>query len=236
MRALLIAGYDVASSQEALRLATPPDVAAVGVHPHDASGFDSRAEAQLRSWLANPAVAAVGETGLDFHYPNSARKTQEEVFAVHVALAAQSGLPLVIHCRDAYPEVRARLAAQPNPACGVVHSFDGEQDDARELLDLGYFLGVGGIATYPKSERLRSVLRWAGPQRLLLETDSPYLPPQPVRGRRCEPEHALLTARLLAPLLDLSLEELDAITTANAARCFPRWAAHLASPSQTRVC
>jgi TatD DNase family protein len=217
-----------ASSQSVVRLAEsqPGLYAAVGIQPNYAG------QAALGDWdrivaLAGcPRVVALGETGLDRYWNFTPFEVQQDYFDRHLRLSQQRGLPLVIHCRDADADLLPMLceAAARGPLAGVLHSFSGDQATAEECLQLGLFLSFSGAVTYTnkKFEPLRAVAAAVPGDRILIETDSPYLVPHPLRGRqkRNEPAHLVLTARRLAELRGLSPEEFSAQTAANARRLF----------------
>jgi TatD DNase family protein len=199
-----------------------PDVwATVGIHPHDASLADDAAVAALRELAAQPRVVALGELGLDFHYDHSPRPRQREAFAAQLRVARELGLPVVVHTREADEDTLAILRAEGVPHGGVLHCFSGGEPLARAGLELGLHVSFSGILTFPKADALRAVARDVVPlDRTLVETDSPYLAPVPHRGRRCEPAHVVHTARRLAELHGLTLEDVARITTRNARRLF----------------
>ncbi|HSV08609.1 MAG TPA: TatD family hydrolase [Candidatus Binatus sp.] len=196
-------------------------VAAVGVHPHHASTADDAAFATLTRLAGQPGVVALGETGLDFHYDHSPRPAQRTAFARTVRLAQTLGLPVVIHIREAHAEaVDILRAVGTAPIDGVIHCFTGERDDARRYLDLGLHISVSGIVTFKQAAGLRDAVRTVPLDRLLVETDAPYLAPVPHRGRRNEPAHVRLVAEAVAALHGRPLAEVAAATTANARRVF----------------
>ncbi len=219
-------GYDLPSSHEALRIAQAfGDAAAVGVHPHDAPQLDDAALLELAALARAPHVVAVGEIGLDFHYDHSPRETQEAAFRAQLRLAAEAGLPVLMHCRDAYPDLLRILREDEfTEVSGVAHCFFGSPDEAMALVDLGYTLGVGGGVTFPKSEALRQTLLAVPRDRIVLETDCPYMAPVPRRGKRNEPAYLPLVAQRLAELFEAPVERIALETTANALRLMPRLA------------
>ena len=220
--AVVNAGADVPSSRRSIELARrhPMVFASVGVHPHDAAEADEAAWAELERLAADERVVAVGECGLDFFRDLSPRDVQRQVFARHLALAEAVGLPVIIHCRDAYADCLdiVRAERQP-PVRGVLHCFQGDDAAARGALDLGLHIGVGGTLTFPREEALRQVVAGLPLERLLVETDCPYLTPRPKRGRN-EPAHVTFVARCLAEVLGVSFERVAETTTANARAAF----------------
>ncbi|RMD83870.1 MAG: TatD family deoxyribonuclease [Candidatus Dadabacteria bacterium] len=207
----------------ALAAADPAIRATAGIHPHDAAGYDDAVEARIEKLLAKPEVVAVGETGLDFYYENSPRAAQRAVLARQLALAERYRLPVVLHCRNAEAELLDVLRAERQPPiAGVVHCFTGDYETARRYLDLGLCISLTGIITFKKATALREVVRRLPLERIMVETDAPYLAPEPHRGRRNEPAHVALIARFLAELTGRPFEEVAATTTAVAERLFFR--------------
>jgi TatD DNase family protein len=222
---LVNVGYDLPSSAKAVELAEQfGDRAAVGIHPHDASQWTSESPTTLRKWASSSSrVVALGETGLDYHYNNSPQEVQQQVFRAHIALGKELDLPLIMHCREAYGDL-IRILEEENAGeiGGVAHCFFGTTEDAHKLVEMGFYLGVGGGVTFPKSEALRQTLLTVSRDRILLETDCPYMAPVPYRGKRNEPSYLTYVAERLAELYGVSRDQLEAETTANALRCFPK--------------
>ncbi len=222
---LILPGVEPEGIPRALALAErhPGLYVAVGIHPHVASQFSSQLLAQLRSWARHPRVVAIGEIGLDFYRDRSPREAQREAFRAQLELAGELGLPVIIHQREAreavMEELERWLAARPG-ARGVLHAFSGDPTMARIAVEWGFLLGIGGPLTYPRAESLREAVRAVGLDGLVLETDAPYLPPQPHRGRRNEPAYLRNVAEALAQLLGLPMEQIARQTTANACRLF----------------
>jgi len=216
--AVVNVGTDEATSRLAVALAErdPMVFATVGGHPHDAATFTESTWAEWRRLAAHPRVVAIGECGLDYFRDLSPRDVQRRVFARHLAMAKEVGLPVVIHCRDAYADcleiARAELGV---PARGVMHCFLGDEAAARQALDLGLYLGIGGSLTFPREEALRRVVAGLPLERLVVETDSPYLTPRPMRGRN-EPAFVRFVAERLAGVLGRPLGQVAEATTANA--------------------
>jgi len=214
--AVITVGIDPADSRAAVALAEATEGvwATVGVHPHDAAGLAESDLDDLASLTASPKVVAWGEVGLDFYRNRSPREDQERWFREQVVRARELGLPLVVHDRDAHAETLAILRDEARGGLrGVFHCFSGDEAFAREVLDLGFHLSVPGTVTYPKNEQLRRVVAAVPLERVLLETDCPYLAPQPVRGKRNEPAYAVHTAREVARIRGLELEDVARITT-----------------------
>ena len=219
VRRMLTIGTGVETSRAAVALAgREPDVwAAVGIHPHDAASADDTALAELERLAGVARVVAIGETGFDFFRDFSPRDAQARAFRAQLALARRLGKPVVVHCRDAHAETLAILAeARVGDTGGIMHCFSGDLDVARRCLDLGLLISLAGPVTYPKARALPDVARAVPADRLVVETDCPFLPPQPHRGQRNEPAWLALTAARVAALRGEPLEALAARTTANA--------------------
>ncbi|HTQ04970.1 MAG TPA: TatD family hydrolase, partial [Polyangiaceae bacterium] len=193
----------------------------VGVHPHDASRADSALEAELAELAARPRVVAVGEVGLDYHYDHSPRDTQKDVFRRFIALARRLKKPLVIHTRSAPADTLAILESESaRDVGGIIHCFSEDRAFAARALELGFYLSFSGIVTFKNAKAVHEVAAWAPSDRVLVETDSPYLAPVPLRGKKCEPAFVKHTAARLAELRHADFADLAALTTANAARVF----------------
>ena len=190
-----------------------------GVHPHEAEAATAEELARVRALLSNPRVVAVGECGLDFFYDNAPREVQFSAFRAQVALAGEFGLPLVVHCREADAEMLGELDGGAGEVQGVLHCFSGGDDLLERALDKGWYVSFSGMVTFRKFEGADQ-LRRVPDDRLLVETDAPYLAPVPRRGRRNEPELLVHTARMIAELRGQSIEEIERITTANAERFY----------------
>ena len=219
----VVVGYDLESSARAVALAEsrPELYATVGIHPHDALSATAETLAQLETLAQHTKVVAIGEIGLDFYRDLSPRSAQYEAFHAQMRIAQTDSLPVVIHCRDAYDELLEVLAEYPQVR-GVLHCFSGNETHAQRGLDLGYFLGIGGVITFKSAESLRQIVRTMPRTRLVLETDAPYLAPHPYRGKRNEPAYLTLIARQVAQLWDIPLEKLAEQTEVNTAELFPR--------------
>lgn len=192
-----------------------------GVHPHEAHSWTETLCNQVRQTAqANAKIRAIGETGLDYHYMYSPRDQQWTTFEAQLQLAVQLNLPVVMHTREAEEDTLSVLKMHPVPKTGVAHSFTGSVDLALELLEMGWYIGFNGIVTFKSAQEVREVLRRTPLERLLLETDSPYLTPVPHRGKPNDPSKIPDIARFVAHELNLELEELTAITTRNAETLF----------------
>jgi TatD DNase family protein len=212
-----------------------PDVfAVVGVHPHNAKDCDLKRLDQLRKLAESDRVVAIGETGLDFHYLHSTPHDQERSLRAHLELARECDLPVVIHCRKAESRLAeiVRDAGMP-PKGGVIHCFSAGVEAAKDFLALGFYLSFSGILTFKNASELRAVARIVPVDRVLVETDAPYLAPEPMRGRRNEPAYVRYTLEKLAEVRGDEVESLSAEIALNAARLFgPALNAALRLPRQ----
>ncbi|MGH7215223.1 MAG: TatD family hydrolase, partial [Tepidisphaeraceae bacterium] len=193
---------------------------AVGIHPNHAHAFDLADLPKLRALQADASVVALGEMGLDYHYDFTPRDHQRAVFMAQLRMAAELDRSVVIHCREAVDDTLAVLGEFPG-VHAVFHCFTGTPAEARRVLDAGYLLGFTGPVTYKKNDELRQAVRLTPADRLLVETDAPYLSPEPVRKQKTnEPALIMHTARVVAKVKGMTLDELDAATTSNAERFF----------------
>jgi TatD DNase family protein len=222
VRRMLTIGTEVESSRAAIALAERrPDVwAAVGVHPHDAGDVDDAALNEIERLAGEPRVVAIGEIGLDYFRDLSPRPAQADVFRRLLALARRVGKPVLIHCRDAHADVLGILGEERLPRGGIMHCFSGDVEIARRCLDLGLTISLAGPVTYPNARALPAVARFVPVDRLVVETDCPFLPPQGYRGQRNEPAYLALTAARVAELRGEALPDLAARLTANACALF----------------
>jgi TatD DNase family protein len=202
--------------EAALRLARQHGFiyATVGVHPHDASKATPETFAAMEALAAESKVLAIGEIGLDYHYDFSPRGVQRNVFIEQLKLAGRAGKPIVIHTREAWDDTLLVLREHWSGS-GIMHCFSGGSAEARQALDLGFYLSFGGVLTFPKADALREAARLAPEDRLLIETDAPYLAPVPQRGKRNEPAFMVETARRLAEVRGAAPEHIAEVTTAN---------------------
>lgn len=223
---LLCIGYDLASSHRAAQLAAQNHgmYAAIGIHPEAAAEWSAETAEALAALFRHSAgkIAAYGEIGLDYHWDTVPRSRQGEVFAAQIAFAQTLGpaLPLIIHNRDALADILGVLKSLETPAPVVMHCFTGDTDAARRCLDAGCFLGIGGVASFKKSDAVREAIAYAPLERLLLETDCPYLAPQGKRGRRNEPSYLPAIAETVAAAKNIPLAGVAAVTTATAQALF----------------
>jgi TatD DNase family protein len=215
--AMLVVGTDIESSREAVELAEkhPQLYAAVGIHPHDAGRVTDACYDVIRNLaLSSPRVVAIGEIGLDFYRDRSPRADQERVFRAFLRMARELDKPVIIHDRDAHRQVLDCLREE-GTRCGVLHCFSGDAAMAAEAVAMGLYISIPGTITYPANEALRDVVRGVSIDRMLLETDCPYLSPVPFRGKRNEPSYVRLAAERVAEEKGLSLEDVARITTKN---------------------
>jgi TatD DNase family protein len=223
VRRMVTIGTDGETSRAALALAERhPDVwATAGVHPHDAAESDEAAQGEVERIAAERRVVAIGEVGLDFFRNLSPPETQKRVLRRFLALARRLRKPVVLHCRDAHAEILALLGEERvADVGGIMHCFSGDVAIARRCLDLGLLISLAGPVTYPNARALPDVARFVPGDRLVVETDCPFLPPQGYRGKRNEPAYLTITAARVAELRGEPLDDLAARTTANARRLF----------------
>jgi TatD DNase family protein len=210
--------------EAAIRLADehPGFHATVGVHPHDAAKYTPECSARLAGLLRHPRVVALGEIGLDYHYNFSPPDEQRMVFREQLEIARDARVPIVIHTREAWPDTLSLLEEHwaPTGLGGIMHCFTSGPEEARRCVELGFHIAFGGVLTYPKAEEVRAAAAVVPAERLLLETDAPYLAPVPKRGKRNEPAYLVETARRLAAVRGVTLEEMAALTTRNFQRLF----------------
>ncbi|MFQ5520243.1 MAG: TatD family hydrolase [Candidatus Methylomirabilia bacterium] len=224
VRYLLTVGTDAETSARAVALAeADPDIyASVGVHPHDAAGADEAALAEItRLAETSRKVVAVGEIGLDYYRDLSPREVQVQVFRRQLSFARQLGKPVVIHCREAHLETLEILREEGvKDIRGIMHCFSGDEDAARRCLDLGLLISLAGPVTYPNARKLPGIVKLVPEDRVVVETDCPFLPPQPFRGKRNEPSYLPITAARVAELRGRSVESLGPAMTRNALSLF----------------
>jgi TatD DNase family protein len=197
---------------------------AAGTHPMSAAEEPLASVAELLAFARHPRFVGIGETGLDYHYTADSKAIQQTSLRIHIEAAQETGLPLIIHARDADADMEKILSEgmRAKPYACVMHCFSSGPRLAEAALEMGFTLSISGIAAFPKSQDLRDIFARAPLDRLILETDSPYLAPPPYRGKRNEPAYVAHTARALAPAFGLSVEAFAAQTTANFDRLFPR--------------
>jgi TatD DNase family protein len=198
--------------------------ASVGIHPHEADAHPDIDTAKLVDRARHPRVVAIGETGLDYYYDKSDREQQRTSFRSHIAAARDTGLPLIVHTRDAEDDTASILTEEMGKGAytGVIHCFTASDAFAEVALDLGLFISISGIVTFKNAKDLQATAAKVPQDRLLIETDSPFLAPAPHRGRACEPAFVVDTARFLAEIRGESVDELACYTSANFHRLFTK--------------
>ena len=221
---MTVIGTRAADSEAAVQLSDKEAgvFCAVGIHPNDVEDVDEKEWGRIKNLVDSGKVSAIGETGLDWFRTVASKENQQLFFDRHIGLSQAAELPLVIHTRDSIRDVIDTLAkaTQQKPMTGVLHAFSGTAEEAAEALELGFYIGFAGMVTFRSAESLREVAKTVPLDRLLVETDSPFLSPEPLRGRRNEPSHVVHTARCLANIRGETIESLAAATTANACQLF----------------
>lgn len=215
--------YDKASMERAVHLSRNWDLvyAAVGMHPHDAKDADPAFFQALEGWLKEEKVIAVGEIGLDYHYDNSPRDVQQEIFERQLDIAVKAGLPVVIHSREAHQDTYSMLKKYEGRVIGIMHSYSGSWEMAKSYLDMGYYLSFSGPITFKNSRKLPEVAQNAPLDRILVETDSPYLTPVPFRGKTNKPLFVKYVAQKVAQIKEVPVETLLESVERNVRTLFP---------------
>ena len=199
----------------------PEVYGSVGFHPHDAADLTEDLEQKIRKLAQEEKkLIAIGETGLDYHYMSSSAEIQQQVFKKQLQVAVELNLPVIMHSREAETDTLNILREVPVPSLGVAHSFTSSFEMAKSLIEMGWYIGINGIVTFNNAEDLREVVSWLPLDRLLLETDSPFLTPIPYRGKPNKPAHIPVIATFIAEIRKISLEQLSEQTSANAQRLF----------------
>jgi TatD DNase family protein len=227
VKGMVVVGADLTTSRQAVEVASQNEqiYCTVGIHPHDAAVADAAAIAEIRQLAVNnPKCVAIGEIGLDFYRNRSPRELQESAFRQQLLMAVELDKPVVIHDRDAHQETLS-IIRETGVTKGVMHCFSGDVDFARACLEVGLYISIPGTVTYPSNDQLRDVVAAVPMERLLLETDCPYLSPVPHRGKRNEPAYTRITAEKVAEIKGLTVQDVGRITTMNAGRLFgiPLW-------------
>jgi TatD DNase family protein len=215
---ILTVGCDLESSRASIAIAEkyPNIYAAVGVHPHDAAEINKQTLAEMKGLLVHPRVVALGEIGLDFFRDHCPYVIQRQAFRDQIRLAREVGKPIIVHDRDAHEETIAILTEEhAEEVGGVLHCFSGDMRMAQQCLDLGFYLSFPGTISYPKNDELREVVRQVAIDRMLVETDCPYLSPQKFRGKRNEPAYVRYTAEKVAEIKALNIDDVARITSRN---------------------
>lgn len=226
---IVTVGIDLQSSRQAIDLAGkyPGILAAVGIHPQESKGVKKKDVDELAEMALHPRVVAIGEMGLDFYRNYSPREAQPPVLQWELEVAQKTGLPIIVHCRQAQKEIQEVLATwcesyrlPEGKARGVIHCFNGDLKTAKLYIEMGFYISVGGYIGYPSAGELRNTIKRIPADKLVVETDCPFLPPQKYRGQRNEPVYTLITLGVLAEIKGVSEEEIADRTTQNAIRLF----------------
>ena len=214
---ILVIGFDLKTSQQAVELAINTENlwATVGMHPHDAQDLTNAAMDTFRRLVSHPKVIALGEMGLDYYRDLSPRSIQKTAFEQQLDLAEELDMPIIVHNREAYHDILPILRSRKGRIVGVLHCFSGNVDVMKQALNIGFHIGIGGPVTYKKSDDLQVVAKQVPANRLLIETDCPWLAPQFWRGKRNEPSYVISVVERIAELRGTSTEEIGRITTEN---------------------
>jgi TatD DNase family protein len=214
---ILVVGFDLKTSQQAVELAMNTENlwATVGMHPHDAKDLTNTAMDTFQRLADHPKVIALGEMGLDYYRDLSPRSIQKTAFEQQLDLAEELDMPIIVHNREAYHDILPILRSRKGRISGVLHCFSGDVDIMKQTLDIGFYIGIGGPVTYKKSDDLQTVAKQVPANRLLIETDCPWLAPQFRRGKRNEPSYVISVAERIAELRGTPAEEIGQITTQN---------------------
>lgn len=212
---------DVESLDEVVKIAEqyPMVYATVGIHPHDAKDFNDKVLKKIFELSRHPKVIAIGEIGLDYHYDNSPREAQKSAFVRQLELARDLGLPVVVHSREAFDDT-IKILKESGVSRGVLHCFSGNLSQAKKAIELGFLISISGVVTFKNAKKIKEVAQFVPDDYLLIETDAPYLAPEPMRGKGNEPAFLIYTARELAELRGLTVEDIDRITTVNTYKLF----------------
>lgn len=212
---------DVESLDEVVKIAEqyPMVYATVGIHPHDAKDFNDKVLKKIFELSRHPKVIAIGEIGLDYHYDNSPREAQKSAFVRQLELARDLGLPVVVHSREAFDDT-IKILKESGVSRGVLHCFSGNLSQAKKAIELGFLISISGVVTFKNAKKIKEVAQFVPDDYLLIETDAPYLAPEPMRGKGNEPAFLIYTARELAELRGVTVEDIDRITTVNTYKLF----------------
>ncbi len=221
INSIIAIGSDLEGNKGAIELAEKNDLifAAVGIHPHDAKDFNNDIFEQISRWARKQKVVAIGEIGLDYHYNHSPKSIQRDVFIKQLEYAKSIDFPVIIHSREAKAET-VKILKDSKIKKGVLHCFSGDMDMAKKVIEMGFMISIAGPVTYKNARNLQLVAKYVPDEYLLLETDAPYLAPEPLRGKRNEPAFITHTARFVAGLRGISYEDIIRLTTLNAKRLF----------------
>lgn len=212
---------DPESIDESIKIAEehPSVYAALGIHPHEATKLDEKILQDIFSKSRHPKVIAIGEIGLDYHYKHSPRDVQIRAFELQLSLAKEIGLPVVVHSREAFEDTFSILK-ESGIKNGVMHCYSGNLSQAKKFIELGFFISISGVVTFKNASKIKEVASYVPDDNLIIETDAPYLAPEPMRGKKNEPAFLIYIAEELAKLRGVTLEDIDRITTVNAMRLF----------------
>lgn len=216
-------GFDIESSEKSTILAAESDFiyTAVGIHPHDAKSFEEHCYKKILELLKKPRVVALGEIGLDYHYNLSTPDEQKRMFSRLLWTARDENIPVILHGRQSYKDMVDIISSEGHGKIrGVFHSFSGSMEELKWILDNGFYVSISGMVTFKKAENILEIAKAIPMDRLLIETDCPYLTPEPYRGKRNEPSYVRYVAEALAKVKGLSVEALGEITTKNAKAIF----------------
>jgi TatD DNase family protein len=216
-------GFDIASSEKSTLLSAGSDLiyTAVGVHPHDARSFDEECYKKIKELLGRPRVVALGEIGLDYHYNLSSHEEQKRMFSKLLWTAREAKLPVIFHGRESYQDMADIIRSEgQGKVQGVFHSFGGSLDELKWVIDNGFYVSISGMITFKKAGNIIDIAKTAPMDRILIETDCPYLTPEPYRGKRNEPSYVRYVAESLARARAVTIEEIGEITTNNAKKLF----------------
>ncbi len=216
-------GFDIASSEKSTLLSAGSDLiyTAVGVHPHDARSFDEECYKKIKELLGRPRVVALGEIGLDYHYNLSSHEEQKRMFSKLLWTAREAKLPVIFHGRESYQDMTDIIRSEGRGKVqGVFHSFGGSLDELKWVIDNGFYVSISGMITFKKAGNIVDIAKTAPIDRILIETDCPYLTPEPYRGKRNEPSFVRYVAESLARARAVTIEEIGEITTNNAKKLF----------------
>ncbi|MDL2280844.1 TatD family hydrolase [Selenomonadales bacterium OttesenSCG-928-I06] len=219
---ILNVGADMESSARAVMLSEEYNMvyASVGIHPHDAKDAKNADYYTLAEWTNQNKVVAIGEIGLDYYHNHSPKEIQQEVFIRQLDVARQTKMPFIIHDRDAHKDILDIIKKEAKGMPGVFHCFSGSVEMAREVIKMGYYISIAGPVTFSNANKLKEVAKSIPLERLLIETDCPYLTPHPHRGTRNEPAYVRLVAEEIAGLKEIKLEKLASVTTSNTKELF----------------
>ncbi len=215
---IITIGFDLEGSKKGIKLAdeNPHIYATVGIHPHNAQHFSQETLYRLRQMAEDASVVAIGEIGLDYYRKLSSKEDQQRAFKAQLLLAEELQLPVVIHDREAHKEILDTLSEFRNKLKCIMHCFSGSKEMAAKCIDMGFYISFAGTVTFPNARRLQEIASWIDVNKIMLETDCPWLAPQRVRGKRNEPVFLTHIGEVIASLKGLSLKEIAAITTKNA--------------------